>query len=81
MIVFLKIQKVSSFNNDEISEVYGEESKPKFYMHRDTLKPFHLDYILVSNKWITKTTLKVGKSNECVCHSDLLSILEDVHSH
>ena len=80
MINFLKIKKVSSLYHDEFSGVHGEESGSTFYMHRYTLKPFHLDYVFVTDKWLTKSTLKVGESKEWLFHSYHLPILADGHS-
>lgn len=57
-------------------EEQGEESIPTFYLHRKFEKPYHIDYVFLSNNIIDKnTSLVIENKNEWIAHSDHIPII------
>jgi exonuclease III len=58
-------------------EEQGKETKPTFYLHRNTNKPYHIDYAFVSAALLEKGAAKfeIGKASEWLSSSDHLPII------
>jgi exonuclease III len=63
------------FNNEK----QGEETQPTFYLQKNTLKPFHIDYIFASKNLISKLdAYEVHKHSEWLDFSDHMPIVCEV---
>lgn len=76
----LKKHGIVSLYHHFNDELHGRESRPTFYMQRNPLKPFHLDFAfahtnLISNK---SNHLWIGEPDEWLQHSDHLPIAFDI---
>ena len=49
------------------NEEHGAETRPTFYMNRNRLKPYHIDYCFVSDKFIVESVEVVDA--DCSDHS------------
>lgn len=63
----LNIESLYHYQNDEEQ---GKETKPTFYLHRNEDKPYHIDYVFVSNDLKSKCKLIIGERNEWFMASD-----------
>lgn len=61
-------------------ERHGGETRPTFYMQRNPLKPFHLDYAFAhANLILDKNNhLWIGEADEWLKHSDHLPIAFEI---
>lgn len=56
-------------------EEQGEESKPTLFMHRKVDRPYHVDYVFVSERILEKSTVVVGSSAYWLELSDHMPIV------
>ena len=70
MIEELKGIGVESRYLHQFNESQEGETKPTFYLHRSTDKPYHIDYAFASNDLIIKSSLVVGAKEEWLSVSD-----------
>ena len=62
-------------NNEE----QGKETKPTFYLQRKLEKPYHIDYIFLSNNLISDfIEIKIGEIEKWLNYSDHLPIFSNV---
>jgi exonuclease III len=60
-------------------EVQGKESKPTFFLQRKLEKPYHIDYVFVSESLIhDKCDIKVGDRDKWLEISDHLPLLAEI---
>lgn len=52
------------------NEKQGEESMPTFFLHKNELKPYHIDYAFVSDDLITDCHIEIGKREDWMDVSD-----------
>lgn len=61
------IRSVYHFNKNEEQ---GKESQPTFFLHRNPLKPYHIDYIFASKNIIAQCNLIDVEKNQWLQQSD-----------
>ena len=59
-----------SLYHHQFSESQGREKTPTFFMHRRMDRPFHIDYVFVSNDLLEQSVLEVGAHEAWVGWSD-----------
>jgi exonuclease III len=63
-----------------LGEAHGEETAPTFYLHRNRLKPYHIDYVFAHQGLFPeqKIDLSVGDPALWLKHSDHMPLLFDL---
>ncbi|MFT5000512.1 MAG: exodeoxyribonuclease-3 [Paracoccaceae bacterium] len=56
-------------------EEHGQESKPTFYLHRNRLKPYHLDYVFCDKS--REATVSIGATGDWLSLSDHMPLIGD----
>jgi endonuclease/exonuclease/phosphatase family metal-dependent hydrolase len=74
----LKEIGVRSIYHHQFNEFQGEETKPTFYLHRNTDKPYHIDYAFASNDLYNKSSMTVGAKEEWLSISDHLPLCIEI---
>lgn len=62
--------EIYSLYHEQHNEKHGQESLSTFYLHRNTEKPYHIDYVFCSKNLLTNTTLTIGKQEHWLTVSD-----------
>ncbi len=76
----LKEMKVTSLYHDKTGLKHGSEESPTFFLQRNKLKPFHLDYCFVSEKFLDNNfSFTIGDVDDWISISDHLPIVVDIH--
>jgi exonuclease III len=60
------------------NEAQGSESDPTFYMHRKREKPYHIDYVFLSKKYLPSASLVVGNPSVWLEHSDHMPLFVEM---
>ncbi|MBL4883874.1 MAG: endonuclease/exonuclease/phosphatase family protein [Planctomycetaceae bacterium] len=66
----LKEINVDSLYHYQEDELQGEEKTPTFFLHRKEEKPYHIDYVFVSNDLLLASNLAVGMRESWINVSD-----------
>lgn len=75
VVKLLSEKKIESLYHKINSENHGEETQPTFYLHRNKVKPYHIDYCFVSEEfWSKDFSVKIGNFEEWIKLSDHLPI-------
>ena len=75
----LKELNIISLYHEKFNEKQGKESKPTFYLQRKIEKPYHIDYIFLSQQLINdKTILEIGDKDYWLKNSDHLPLFIDL---
>ena len=75
----LKELNIISLYHEKFKEKQGKESKPTFYLQRKIEKPYHIDYIFLSQQLINdKTILEIGDKDYWLKNSDHLPLFIDL---
>lgn len=75
VVKLLAEKKIESLYHKTNSENQGQEKQPTFYLHRNKLKPYHIDYCFASgNFWSNDYSIKIGDFDEWITLSDHLPI-------
>lgn len=76
---FLEAQNFKSLYHWQTGETYGQETQPTFYLYRKRDKPYHLDYCVVKNNRLKKsTTIEVGTFEDWIDLSDHVPLVVEV---
>ena len=76
MINKLKEMKVTSLYHARTGLEHGSEESPTFFLQRNKLKPFHLDYCFVSEKFLKNPfSFTIGDIDDWISISDHLPIV------
>lgn len=69
-----------SLHHHITGEPHGSEKRPTFYLHRDTAKPFHIDYAFVHESLIPAEggRFSMGGTEQWIGHSDHLPLVFEV---
>jgi endonuclease/exonuclease/phosphatase family metal-dependent hydrolase len=63
------------FNREEP----GHETQPTFYLHKNPLKPYHIDYCFIPENWIKRlSSVKVGSNEDWSVPSDHRPLIVDI---
>ena len=68
-----------SLYHQRFLEEQGKESKPTFFLHRNEEKPYHIDYVFVSEEYID-SNITIGKKEKWLPQSDHLPIEIEIES-
>ncbi len=60
-------------------EEHGIESLPTFFMHRNTERPYHIDYTFMPNDLLNQSIVKIGSKTEWLSLSDHLPLIIDIN--
>nr|MBC7613897.1 endonuclease/exonuclease/phosphatase family protein [Pseudopedobacter sp.] len=72
----LKELNIESVYHNYFQEIEGEESRPTFYLQRNLLKSYHIDYIFASNDFHSKIkNLEIGTFENWLKISDHMPIV------
>lgn len=67
---------IESLYHKTKQELQGKESKPTFYLHRDLLKPYHIDYIFADKSMINHILkFEIGEPQKWLEISDHMPVL------
>ncbi len=66
---------LSSLYHQLSGEDQGNESSATFFMQRKLGKPYHIDYIFLSQALLQAATLKVGQPQQWLQHSDHMPLI------
>jgi exonuclease III len=70
---------LSSLYHLQTNEKHGSESQPTFYLHRNTEKPYHIDYAFVSSSLLEATSkIEIGRRDFWLQHSDHMPLVFSV---
>lgn len=61
---------VESVYHHQTGELQGKESVPTFFLHRNKAKPYHIDYVFLSQDLLPFSSLELGGSEEWLLVSD-----------
>lgn len=76
LVKFLEAKKIRSIYHEKEKLLHGNEKQPTFYLVKNKLKPYHLDYCFSSQQMITdQTKIKVGKYSEWIKLSDHMPLI------
>lgn len=59
------------------SETQGKETQPTFFLHRNPLKPYHIDYGFTGPQWAVQQ-VEVGAAADWLAESDHLPVVFDL---
>jgi exonuclease III len=75
----LKEMKISSLYHNQAGVLHGSEESPTFFLQRNKLKPFHLDYCFVSEKFLVHDyNFSIGDVEKWIGMSDHLPIIVEI---
>lgn len=66
---------IASLYHRTKNEEQGKETVPTFFMYRKLEKPYHIDYAFTSKRWLSSSTIEVGKPEDWLEHSDHMPLL------
>lgn len=70
--------EIRSLYHEYFNEEQGEEQSPTFYLQKNSLKPYHIDYVFATKKTFkSPKAFKIGKKSEWLQWSDHMPILID----
>ena len=71
---------IESLYHYKTGEPQGQESEPTFYLQKNTSKPYHIDYVFMSNQLLAKSSIELGKLNEWLPVSDHMPLCVEIDS-
>lgn len=77
VVMALKEFDILSLYHLANAENQGEETQPTFFLHKNHLKSYHIDYSFLSQKLKTtdfKKTISIGKKDDWLAHSDHMPV-------
>lgn len=70
---------IRSVYHERFKERHGAEKKPTFFLHRNKVKPYHLDYVFASREMFPKVrSVKVGDPEQWLQASDHLPMVVSI---
>jgi len=63
----LGIESLYHYNS---GEEQGQETLPTFFLHRKEDKPYHIDYVFMSNNLLSHSQVSIGKREDWIIVSD-----------
>jgi len=75
----LKDIGIKSLYHHHFNEAQGEESQPTFFLHRNENKPYHIDYVFVTEKYLGSEII-IGDKKSWLRLSDHLPIVIEITS-
>lgn len=69
---------VYSLYHRQMGEEQGQESQPTFYLQKNKSKPYHIDYVFMSDDLIDSGKLAVGNMDDWLDVSDHMPLIVEV---
>lgn len=69
---------IRSLYHTQTGQAQGEETTPTFFLHRNTLKHYHIDYAFLSEDLRSGAHLEVGTPDLWLEHSDHMPMIIDL---
>lgn len=66
---------IYSLYHEQYNEKQGQESLPTFYLHRNSEKPYHIDYAFCSKDLLKRTIITIGKQEHWLTVSDHMPLI------
>jgi len=67
-----------SLYHHQSTELQGAETVPTFFMHRNTEKPYHIDYSFLSQELLQDAALQIGIPQNWLAYSDHMPLIVDL---
>ncbi|KYD07020.1 hypothetical protein B4102_2996 [Heyndrickxia sporothermodurans] len=81
VVEFLKSVNIKSAYHTYFNEEHGEETKPTHYFRKSKDRPFHIDYVFVSETILKKLNfIEVGSFEEWIKLSDHTPIYREINN-
>ncbi len=77
VIDFLNRKGIQSLYHNQHNEVFGQESTPTFFMHRNQDKYYHIDYIFLDSN-IKVKKFNIGKKADWLNYSDHMPLFAEI---
>lgn len=74
VVLALADMGLRSAYHDVWPDLPGAESRPTFFMQRNLMKPYHIDYAFVGKGWVVKD-VTVGAAKTWLAHSDHVPVV------
>lgn len=71
----LEALEIVSLYHAQTGEEQGKEKQPTFYMHRNSEKPYHIDYAFISRSIMNGSMIKIGSPSEWLELSDHMPLV------
>lgn len=69
---------IYSLYHHQNRQLQGAETQPTFYMYRKLSKPYHIDYVFLSDDLLASSHLEVGKPETWLALSDHMPLKVDI---
>jgi len=67
-----------SLYHEKFGEIQGSESIPTLYLQKNPNKPYHIDFVFLSEKLVPKSNIKIGQRDNWLKVSDHVPILVNI---
>jgi endonuclease/exonuclease/phosphatase family metal-dependent hydrolase len=79
VVKFLEERGIVSVYHQYFGEDQGKESRPTAYLYGHLIRPFHIDYIFIPEKWATTLkSVEVGGFSNWSMHSDHCPVIVEL---
>jgi exonuclease III len=80
VVEILQSMNILSAYHHTWGDAHGAETTPTFYMYRNLEKPYHIDYIFLSERLIKSPYFKIsiGRPEKWIAYSDHMPLICDV---
>jgi endonuclease/exonuclease/phosphatase family metal-dependent hydrolase len=69
---------ISSLYHHQYQQSQGAETQPTFYLYRKLSKPYHIDYVFLSEDLLASSQMEIGKPETWLALSDHMPIEVDI---
>jgi len=71
---------IESLYHYQTGEKQGQETQPSFYLHRNTEKPYHIDYFFMSSHLLSVSKVELGNIKDWLTVSDHMPLCATISS-
>jgi exonuclease III len=76
----LEALEIVSLYHCQTGEEQGKEKQPTFYMHRNSDKPYHIDYAFIARSMMNGSIIKIGSPSEWLELSDHMPLVVELRT-